>query len=460
MLCCALLILSACSGDMSVEDARNEAVVTAAGVELDGATLERVLLATPPQSPGPSRETAAVVISAFVDAALLRQAMVRGDSLTDSVTVLEAVAPDAIRGQIMELLDRRAAAMPEPTDEQADSLGRLGSVRTFQHILVRVVDPTDTLQTGPAVRRIRAIQQELAAPGASFSDIARRTSDDTTTAASGGYLPPLRQRDVPTEARFADQVWALAPGDVSRMLISRSGVHLVRRTTLLEGRPGFKQYLRPALTRIADSVWVDSLSRAKSLKLHDNVVSRIRELAVEPYEGGGDAPYATWDGGELTAEETQMWMSVLPVAERVALPVAPDSALTLFVEQLAERDIVGEQAAAGVRVTPRAWEALAPQFRAAVTSVSEQYRDALVVGDSNTAVRGFLEAISTGQRPYRPLPGALAGMLRRRADVELNQQAIDAIVTAAARQWQLRNGADSTAAPPAAPAPTDTTVTP
>jgi hypothetical protein len=310
------------------------------------------------------------------------------------------------------------------------------------------------------VRRIRAIQQELQQPGVSFSEVARRTSEDTTTAASGGYLPPLRQRDVPTEARFADQVWALAPGDVSRLLISRSGVHLVRRTTLLEGRPGFKQFLRPVLTRIADSIWVDSLSRAKSLTLADDVVSRIRQLAVEPYSGGGDAPYATWQGGELTADETRMWLSVLPVAERVALPVAPDSALTLFVEQLAERDIVAEQASGGQRVTARAWEALAPQFRAAVASVSEQYRDALVVGDSTAAVRGFLEEVSTGRRPYRPLPGALAGMLRRNADVQLNQRAIDAIVLAAARQWQLRNGTDSAAPPTAAPATADSTTAP
>jgi hypothetical protein len=148
---------------------------------------------------------------------------------------------------------------------------------------------------------------------------------------------------------------------------------------------------------------------------------------------------------------------VLPIAERVALPTAADSALTLFVEQLAERDLVAEQATGAERVTARAWEALAPQFRAALTSVGEQYRDALVIGDSTTAVRGFLVEVSTGQRPYRPLPGGLAGMLRRDAPVELNQRAIDAIVLEAGRQWRLQRGTDSTtsAAPPSAAA-TDT----
>jgi hypothetical protein len=454
-----LFALTACSGDMSIDEARRSAVVTAAGVELDGETLERVLLASPPQSSGPSRETASVVISAFIDAALLRQAMVRADSLSDSVTVLEAVAPDAIRGQILELLERRAAAMPEPTDEQADSLGRLGGVRTFQQILVRVSDLNDSAQTSNALRRIRAIEAELARPGASFADVAKRMSDDTLTAANGGALPPLRQRDLPGTNGFAGRVWALAPGDVARPVPMTDGVRIVRRMTLLEGRPGFKQFLRPALTRIADSLWVDSLAAAASLTLASDAVERLRLLAVEPFQAGGDAPFASWQGGELTADETRMWISVLPVAERVSLPFAPDSTLTLFVEQLAERDLVAAQASGSQRVTARAWEALAPQFRAAIRSVSEQYRDALIIGDSTAAVRGSLTEVSSGQRPYRPLPGGLAGLLRRDAEVELNRRAIDAIVSAATRQWQLERGVDSTS-PEATPIDSGTPPTP
>lgn len=445
-LSCALIALAACSGDMSIEGARQAAVVAVGGATLDGATLERVLMAAPPQSPGPSPETAAVVIAAFIDAGLLRQAIVRNDSLTDSVRVYAAVTPDAIRGQILEFLEQRAAARPEPTDEQADSLGRLGSVRTFQHILLRVINPADSMETGPVVARARVIYDELNKAGAQFSDLARRYSEDSSTAQSGGFLPPLRERDLPTDARFNEQVWALTPGSTSRLLISRSGVHFVRRTTLVEGRPGFKQFLRPALTRIADSIWVDSLTNAKSLTLASDVIARMRELGKEPFSGGGDAPFATWQGGELSADETRMWLSVLPVVERVALPSAPDSALTLFVEQLAERDIVAEQASPGQLVTARAWEALAPQYREAITTLTEQYRDVLIEGDSTTALRNFIVAISTGQRPYRPLPGALAGILRRDAAVETNQKAIDAIVLAASREWRRQFGTDTTAA--------------
>jgi hypothetical protein len=237
------------------------------------------------------------------------------------------------------------------------------------------------------------------------------------------------------------------------------GVRIMRRMTLLEGRPGFKQFLRPALTRTADSLWVDSLAAAASLTLASDAVERLRLMAVEPFQAGGDAPFASWQGGELTADETRMWISVLPVAERVSLPFAPDSTLTLFVEQLAERDLVAAQASGSERVTARAWDALAPQFRAAIRSVSEQYRDALLIGDSTTAVRGFLTEVSSGQRPYRPLPGGLAGLLRRNAEVALNRRAIDAIVSAATRQWQLERGVDSTS-PEATPTDSSPPATP
>lgn len=442
----ALLLLAsvACSGDMSIEDARTATVASVDGVTLDGATLEQVLLATPAANGGPTREAAALVTSVFIDAALLRGALLRGDSLTDSATVRAAVLPDAIRGNILSLLQRRAALMPPVTDEQADSLGRLGGVRVLQHVLLRVADFSDSLE-GLAVRdRASALLRQVNEDGADFAAIARRLSEDSSTARNGGYLPAVRRSDLPPQ-RWADAAWELAPGETSRLVISEAGVHVIRRPTLVEARDGLRQWLVPALTRQADSAWVDSLSRAKGVTLAGDAVRRMRQLGLEPFTGGGDAPFATWQGGELTADETRMWVSVLPMLERAALAGAPDTGLTMMLEQLAERDLVQEATGVADPITVEAWSALAPQFRAAVSAVSEGSRDALVTGDSSTAVRLYLHAVSTGTRPYRPLPGTLGALLRRGHAVEVNQRALDAVVTAAARQWQVQQG-DSTRA--------------
>lgn len=438
------LLSTACSGGMSVEEARRADVVAVNGVTLDGATLEQLLLATPAQLP-PSSEAAAVYVSAFIDAALLRRAMVRGMPLADSTVVEQVIMPDAVRGQILSLLQQRESAMPVVTDEQADSLARLGSVRVFQHVLFRIANPDDSLAVDAALQRVEGVLRELR-EGTSFADIARRVSEDTNTAAGGGYLPPLTRRELP-QGRFADIAWGLQPGEVSQVVGSPAGVHLLRRASMGDARPGLKAWLAPRLARRADSVWADSLTRARNLALADDATARLREMALEPFSGGGDTPLATWEGGNLSADEVRSWIGAMPSVERAGLPVASDSAVRLLLRQLAEREVVWELASPdGRRVTPEAWEALAPQYRQILTAILEQYRDALTVGDSSAAVRGFVSDITAGRLPYRPLPGALGSVLRRDAVVTVNEDVIAAIVASASRQWQTRT--DSAAAAP------------
>lgn len=443
----ASLTLNACDAGMSVEEARRAAVVDVSGVTLDGATLERLLLTSPSQVP-PSTEAAGVYVSAFIDAALLRRALVRGTPLSDSAVVTQAIMPDAVRGQILTLLQQRESAMPVVTDEQADSLARLGAVRVFQHILLRIEDPNDTVTVRAALQRMEGVLGELRG-GASFAELAQRVSQDTATAAAGGILPPLTRRELP-QGRFADFAWGLQPGEVSQVVGSPAGIHLLRRVSMADARPGLKEWLAPRLARRADSLWADSLTRAKGLEVAADVGERLREMAVEPFRGGGDAPMATWQDGDLSADEVRSWIGVLPAVERATLPVASDSAARLFVRQLGEREIVWEEASrGGPRVSPEAWEALAPQYRQILTAIIEQYRDALVVGDSSIAVRGFVSDVTAGRLPYRPLPGALGSVLRNDAVVTVNAEALDAIIASATRQWETRN--DTTATEPTAP---------
>lgn len=437
------LALAACGGAMSLEEAREADVVAVNGVTLDGATLERLLLAAPSQVP-PSPEAASVYVSAFIDAALLRRALVRGTPLSDSAIVTRAITPDAVRGQILTLLRNRESLLPAVSDEQADSLARLGAVRVFQHILFRIQDPNDTVAVRAALTRMDGVLRELR-DGTDFATMAQRVSDDTSTAPTGGYLPPLTRRELP-QGRLADLAWALQLGEISQVVGSPAGIHILRRVPVADARAGFKEWLAPRLARRADSLWADSLTRARGVAVADDAADRLRAMAVEPFTAGGDAPFATWQGGDLGADEVRSWLGVMPVVERATLPVASDSAANLLITQLAERELVFDVASAGgARVTPAAWEALAPQYRQILAAMIEQYRDALTVGDSSTAVRQFVSEITSGSLPYRPLPGALGAVLRSDAEITVNQQAIEAIVLSAADRWSAR--ADSTAAP-------------
>ncbi len=424
---------------MPIEEARLATLVEVDGVTLDGATLEQILVGAPEQSPGPSQAAAGVAISAFIEGALLRSALAAGDSLTDSATVHAAILADAIRGQVLQHLQGRAAAMPEVTDAQADSLYRIGSVRVLQHILLRINDFQDTSEQRRVGTRIRALVQEMQQDGADFAATARRESEDTVTGPRGGFLPAVRRSELPDLGRFGEIAWSLGPGEVGGPAVSPAGAHVFRRANQVEARPGLKFWLRPVLTRTTDSLWIDSLGSARGLTLAADVVPRLRAMGMEPISAGGGAPLATWEGGELTADEARMWVASLPVLERVAMPAAPDSAITLFAEQLAERDMVAGVAGA-VGVSEQAWVLLAPQFHRAVTETMNAYRTQLSAGDPSEAVRSWLVAVSGGGQPYRPLPGLLGAVLRDRADISVNHEAVEAIVRASAREWNLRHG--------------------
>ena len=438
----AFLAAAACAGKVPIEEARQTAVAQVGDVTLDGATLERLLMQSPRE---PTSLTASMMVSSFIDAALMRQLITTSRDLTDSTLVASAIRPDAIRGVIVEFFRSRAAEMPPVTDEQADSLGRLGSVRVFQHILVRLPsDPAgDSAGVMAAVQHARRVSA-IADTTTNFSALAREFSDDTATASRGGWLPAVTQRELP-QGPFAEGAWGLDAGAVSRIAPSQAGGHIIRRGTQAESREALKAWLAPRLAARSDSLWVDSLMSARQVSIAEDHIDRVRELAVEPLTGGGDAPYATWEGGEVDASETRMWVSMLPAIERAMLQIAPDSAITLFISELAERDIVATIALGeGAPTPPRAWDALAPQFSQVMQAIVDSYREPLGGADGNASVRSFLERAVSGELPYRPLPGALGAALRSEQTITLDQDAIDAIILHVIPEWR-RSASDSNA---------------
>ncbi len=441
-----LLSAAACGGGMSPDAARQAVIVNVNGTTLDGATFEELLLKAPPQFP-PSLQSAAVFTSAFIDAALLRRAIVRAEPLADSAMVSEAITADAIRGTVLEALQARAATMPPISDAQADSVSRLGAVRVFQDLYVRVPPNPDSAQRVAAVRRMQALEEQVR-NGGDFTAIVRRSSEDSAAAATGGFMPALTREQL-GDSRMATAAWRLQPGEATEVISAPNGFHIFRRATIAESRPGVAQWLMPRLAERMDSAWVDSLVAARKLTLAGDALSRLRDLVVEPYSGGGTAPFATWDGGDLSPDEVRMWVLVRPAVERATLPTAPDTVLTILARQLARRELAWEGAAPGApRVSPRAWEALAPLYRKALDDMTTFYRPLLTNGDSITAVRNYMLQIIGGKVPYRPLPGALGWILRREAEVTINHAAIEALVNAASAKWQPDTAAPTPATGP------------
>lgn len=449
----AAALLLGCSDTMSVGAAREAVVVDVDGAALPGATLEAWLLEAPAQ---PSELTATVLISAFIDGALLGNAMRQSQSLEDSATVAEAIVPDAVRGTILNFFANRAARRPPPSDAEADSVARLGAARVFQHILLKVDwENADSTALRARGLRLQALGNRLQA-GEDFAAVAAEASEDTVSRANGGFLPAILQRDLP-ESRFATVAWQLQPGEISGIVTSPAGIHVLRRPPLSEARAQFKAWLAPRLARRADSVWVDSLSNARQLLVGASSGPRLREMAREPHAIASDAPFATWQDGALTPAELRRWITLLPPADRVGLSNAADSVTSLFLREVAQREMAYRQIVPDGGLTPSAWEALAPQFRQAIAVVREEARPVLANGDPSTAAAAWVTSVTTGGQRYRPLPSGLAGVLRNRQQVAVNHAAMASIIAAALPVWLERRAVDSTTAAPVDSATNDST---
>ncbi|HET9134297.1 MAG TPA: peptidylprolyl isomerase [Gemmatimonadales bacterium] len=448
----ALLLLGACGGEMDPAQARAATVASAGGATLDGATLENWLLAAPIE---PSEASAAILLSTWVDGALLSSALRANDSLADSALVAEAVRPDAVRGTILDHFTVRARAMPPVSDASADSAARLGEVRVFQHILLRVAPDADSVTVQRIVAQARALETRVQ-EGANFAALAREVSQDTVSGPGGGYLPPLTRGDLP-QGRFGQVAWALAAGEASGLVGSPAGIHLLRRAGVEESRPGVKAWLAPRFARRADSLWIDSLSTAKQLQLADGAQERVRQIAREPLVADSAGPLATWTGGSLTPEAARTWIGMLPPLDRSRLVGAPDSAATLFLREIAQREMVLGQVSGGQdALSPRAWGALAPQFAAAIGAIVTAYRPVLTDGDPSAAAKAFVTRVTDGTLQYRPLPGALATVLRSRTAVTVDHDVVRGLVAAALPVWRERRAAaDSARADSGTVAPTD-----
>jgi len=438
---------------LSPDKARAATIAEVPGGQLTGATLERWLLKLPQP---PSAISANVLVSAWMNTALAIDAVRNHRSLDDSATVDAAIAADADRGVSLQYFERRDAARPPVTDAESDSLADIDQTRVFQQILVRTPPKADAATRVAAVASAQALLKR-ARDGANFAALAIEASPDSATRSSQAFLPPITRDQLARLPQRMQDIWNLKPGDISGLIGSPIGVHIMRRATRDEARPRLKQFLAPILAHHADSMFIDSIARAHRIQVAPDARPRMRAMAAEPVVAADSSPMATWQGGTLTPAAVRNATLMLDPASRVRLGNASDSAITGYLRDLATREIVIGVIAPGPRPTPAARAVLAPSFRTAIAALDtalSHMSPALSAGD---AAAQSIDSALTGQRAI-VLPGALAGVLRSRAKVRVDQDALQSVLRTVATEWRVKHASDSTAAPagpprPPAPAP-------
>ncbi len=411
-----------------------------------------------------TRESAEMVAKIWLDYTLFAQAVARGELVNDSAGIAEALWPEIAELKGTYWYDTLAARRTPVGTAAVDSAYAADEARALQHILFSV-SPNDPQETRTAALRKAESTLKQVRAGADFGTLAERLSQDPGSQRNRGLYPPAPRGQYVTA--FDSAGWRLAPGEVSGVVETPYGYHIIRRPPVDQVRDVWADWLARQTTRVLDSAYMEDLAKANDLKVTSGAAKLMR-AAVADQEGMRSSRKALvkYSGGAFTAGDFLRWMSTPALAPYAAqFNQVTDEQVEQLAKALATNSLLLRQAdSAGIRLTPLEWEALQHSFRASVDTLRQTIGLDYDVTDSSVAaaerskvaalkVEQFFAGLMEGKARYRPLPSSLGLILRDRSDYEINPAGI----ALAVELGLAKQGADTAAKPPApgpmAPAP-------
>jgi len=413
--------LSACSSFRDLFSAHADVAAEAGSRKLTPERLAQIM--TSGKGIKPDREVAKFVANVWIDYSLFGQAVANGKLPLDSASVARAVWPQLaeLKGTHWHdsLMARRSALPPNA----ADSVYRGNDVRVLQHILYRV-PPNAVPEVRNAARKKAEGTLARIKRGADFGQVASQVSEDPGSKVDHGFLPPSpKGRFVPA---FDSAGWSLAPGATSGIVETPFGYHIIKRPTEDAVRERLKAYLVQSAGSRLDSIYMDSLALQNQIKILKDAPAAMRSATEDPDKARRSGKkLSTFKGGALTVAEFMRWLQALPPQYATQLRQANDSMLTQFARVLTQNVLLLRQAdSARIEVTPAEWKDLAAGYRAQVDTLrAEMGLDTTALWDSTVSaadrnklaamkVDQYFERLTSGKSRLRPLPSALATLLR------------------------------------------------
>ena len=180
---------------------------------------------------------------------------------------------------INELVDEKISRNVVVTDEEAqvyydehpDSFQRTEKVRA-SHILVKVDENAGEAKKVAAREKIENIRRRVMA-GEDFAQLAKENSD-CPSSSEGGELGYFERGKMVQE--FEDAAFALEPGEVSDVVQTQFGYHLIKVTDKVEGgtiayetvKSDLEEFLRQKKIQAAVSSYIETLRNDATIQIY------------------------------------------------------------------------------------------------------------------------------------------------------------------------------------------------
>ena len=336
---CALL--AACEGLKEALTAHVDVAARAGSQELSVTRLGDLLGNAKIQVPV-SRETAGILADIWTGYQQMASAAAHGDSLNDKKAIDQALLPMANANRLNIFMDSVAKTFKVDSGSEATYNQAAGGLLAARHILIGyknpAVPPTQA-EKDSLRKKAEAVLPQVTA--ANFGDMAKKYSTDPTAAQNKGYLGVFpKGAMVPA---FYDATAALKPGEISKLVETNFGFHIIQRLPYAEAQKEFSQQYAGISSKAADSVYLAQTETAAKIQVKDNAPAAIKEAAKDPAKHRADkATLATFNGGELTVADFLSWMESVPPQQGIMqrIPGAPDSVLKPFLKNVAMQQVL------------------------------------------------------------------------------------------------------------------------
>ena len=396
----------------------------------------------------------------WMEYSLFAKHVATGDSLLDSATIVEANWPDIYQSitylhhlrLVEERIDLDSAAL--------DSAYHAGEPRIVHHILIRKRQDMTPAEEATAKGRAERVRARLAR-GASWAEMNEQFNDDVAARGQGGSIGVLwRGQTVP---EFDSVAYALAPGELSQVVETIFGFHIVRRPTLADVREAFHAEVENYLIRQMDSLYLVALEERRKVQVRGNAAALAREAVNVPLQSlESRKVLGSYDKGTFTVADLIRWLQALPPQVHQQALNATDEQLEKFVRSLIRNDIVAAEARrAGVDVAEEDFAF----YRDRYTALLSQLRDRLGIDSALAKARNelerarfleggvdrYMELIARTQDDIIIVPPFLASILRRKHKWKVSPAGVDRAVARAevirAAQARAAEGAVEPQAP-------------
>lgn len=452
----AAVSLTGCEG---LRDALTAHTETAARVERQELTATRLADLAGKSRVDLRRDVVRALADVWVDYQLLGVAAARGDSLAEPALVDSAMWSLIAGNKARRLYERVSANWGRVDTAGAPNVYAAGDLLSAAHILLLTENQPDSVKR-TKLARIRALRQRV--NPVNFAQLAREHSEDRGSAVRGGHLGVF-PRGVMVPA-FERTLAALQPGQISNVIETQFGYHIIRRPTFPEIRAQLLEESARLAVQRAESVYtarMDSLSR---VRLKKDAAAKARAAARDTDAHRDDRTVlATFAGGSFHVGRFVQWLETFSPQQNLPARVqgAPDSAVEGLLRNFVRNDLVLRAAdSTGIRLSPEEVQ----QVRQTFAMRLEQAWLGLgihprILADSATTplereqlaarkVEQFIEAMLQERIPYVPVLPQIEWALMTRYDARVNPAGVDRALQLGTRVRATADSARAAQRPP------------